>query len=151
MTPESSPPPRSPDELLLELVRSQEIACPVCGYNLHGLTMPRCPECGRNLKLTLGAMEPYLTAWITAAIATFGSSGIALLLDCFAAAKGVHLRDIVQLAAFFCFNLSPPLALAAVLWRRFFVRAPWPLQWTLAAFCVLLTMGQITFFVVAVP
>jgi hypothetical protein len=24
----------------------EEIHCPLCGYNLHGLTDPRCPECG---------------------------------------------------------------------------------------------------------
>lgn len=25
---------------------SEEIECPLCGYNLRGLTEPRCPECG---------------------------------------------------------------------------------------------------------
>jgi hypothetical protein len=25
---------------------SQDIACPMCGYNLRGLVEPRCPECG---------------------------------------------------------------------------------------------------------
>jgi len=27
-------------------VRSEDIACPMCEYNLRGLTDPRCPECG---------------------------------------------------------------------------------------------------------
>jgi hypothetical protein len=26
----------------------EEITCPLCGYNLRGLTEPRCPECGHQ-------------------------------------------------------------------------------------------------------
>lgn len=26
-----------------------DLPCPHCGYNLHGITSPRCPECGRDI------------------------------------------------------------------------------------------------------
>lgn len=29
--------------------RSRELHCPDCGYILHGLSEPRCPECGRAI------------------------------------------------------------------------------------------------------
>src|ERR1700683_4114247 len=34
--------PQSPNWL----TQSEEIICPLCEYNLRGLTEPRCPECG---------------------------------------------------------------------------------------------------------
>ena len=28
----------------------EEICCPLCGYNLRGLSEPRCPECGHRFE-----------------------------------------------------------------------------------------------------
>ncbi len=41
-------------ELLLRFVAHRDHACPQCDYNLRDLTRPICPECGEELKLTVG-------------------------------------------------------------------------------------------------
>lgn len=42
-------------ELLLEFLRENDAACPVCGYNIRALTRPVCPECRQELSLSVGA------------------------------------------------------------------------------------------------
>src|SRR5689334_1067676 len=42
-----------------------DLACPMCGYNLRGLVDPRCPECGRpfdweELRDPERRLHPYL-------------------------------------------------------------------------------------------
>jgi hypothetical protein len=44
---------------------SKDVVCPLCGYNLRGLSEPRCPECGyqfrwRNLLDPARQRHPYL-------------------------------------------------------------------------------------------
>ncbi len=141
------PPVRSESKLLLEFVRSQDVTCPLCNYNLRALTVPRCPECGRLLKLTVGTVEPFLAAWILLAIAAFGSSGIAILLDLFSLFKGGHPKDFMATCALYSFNLSVPLALGAVCFRRQFLRSHTSIQWLIAAAALLLTAGQIGGFI----
>ena len=51
---------------------------PVCGYNLKALTRPFCPECGQELKLTVGAANLRL-GWLMAAVAPGFFSGIAAI------------------------------------------------------------------------
>ena len=40
--PPAGAPPGAPDSPVLH----EDVACPLCEYNLRGLTEPRCPECG---------------------------------------------------------------------------------------------------------
>jgi hypothetical protein len=60
----------------------QELFCPACDYNLHGLTGERCPECGRDVAAILGGEVaiPWLERremgrlrayWRTVALLTF--------------------------------------------------------------------------------
>ena len=44
-------------ELLLRFVAHRDHACPRCDYNLRNLTQPVCPECGEELKLTVGRRD----------------------------------------------------------------------------------------------
>ena len=60
----------------IELVSSH--TCPVCSYNLKALTRPFCPECGKELKLTVGAANLHL-GWLFAAVAPGFFSGIAAI------------------------------------------------------------------------
>ncbi len=39
---------------LLRFLQGRDHACPRCDYNLRNLTRPVCPECGEELKLTVG-------------------------------------------------------------------------------------------------
>ncbi len=41
-------------ECLLRFLQGRDHACPKCNYNLRDLTRPICPECGEELKLTVG-------------------------------------------------------------------------------------------------
>jgi hypothetical protein len=140
------PAPPTDEQFLLQFIQAHDVACPVCKYNLRALTVPRCPECGRALKLTVGTIEPYLTAWITLVVAAFASTGIAFLLDAYALCKGVHFLNAGEDAAFFSFNLSIPLALAAIFLRRAFLRFSGLIQWPLAVAVLFLTLAQIAAF-----
>ncbi len=66
------------DRLLLEYLVNNDAACPVCGYNVRGLTRPVCPECRHRLRLTVGATDVTLR-WFLAAIAPGVFSGIAAI------------------------------------------------------------------------
>lgn len=74
-------PPTNPvtsrsQEMLLEFLRDNDAACPVCGYNVRALTRPVCPECRQELILTVGAANLRLF-WLLAALAPGFFSGIA--------------------------------------------------------------------------
>lgn len=74
-------PGRAREDMLLEFLRDNDAACPVCGYNLRALTRPICPECRQDLALTVGAKRIQL-GWLIIALAPGLFSGIAA---CFAA------------------------------------------------------------------
>lgn len=62
--------------MLIEFLRAHDADCPVCGYNLRGLTRPVCPECEQELVLTVGVTRLRM-GWLFAAIAPGFFSGIA--------------------------------------------------------------------------
>ena len=62
--------------MLLSFLREHDAPCPVCGYNLHALTRPICPECGHDLVLTVGTTRVHL-GWLLASVAPGFFSGIA--------------------------------------------------------------------------
>jgi hypothetical protein len=66
----------SAQQMLLDFVRDHDAPCPICGYNVRGLTRPVCPECRHDLVLTVGVPRPRI-AWLLAAIAPGSFSGIA--------------------------------------------------------------------------
>lgn len=74
--------------LLLQYLRQTDVACPLCGYNLRGLTSPRCPECGNELRLSVGLREPVLRYWMMLATVVCASAGIGLFFLLFAAFHG---------------------------------------------------------------
>src|SRR5918993_2064731 len=72
----------APDDerALVEFLRHRDFGCPLCAYNLRGLTSMRCPECGRELRLSVGLAEPFMRAWVLLAVAAFGGGGTGLFL-----------------------------------------------------------------------
>ena len=47
-TPDSTPQNSNQEQTLLSFIRMEkDVPCPGCHYNLSGLTVLRCPECGR--------------------------------------------------------------------------------------------------------
>src|SRR5687767_11336956 len=43
------------DAILITFLRSRDIPCPSCSYNLRGLRSSACPECGAPLSLHVGS------------------------------------------------------------------------------------------------
>lgn len=66
--------------LLLTYLWTHDAACPVCKYNLRGLTVPRYPECGNELRLTVGVKKPYLRTLVTMMVALCLPGGCGLLV-----------------------------------------------------------------------
>lgn len=70
------------DGALRGFLAQRDVACPGCGYNLRGLTDPRCPECHQALSLQVGLVEPRLRAYLGAVIGLacgVGFSGLLLV------------------------------------------------------------------------
>ena len=64
------------DELLMRYLAEREAACPVCKYDVRGLTEPVCPECGDTLILSLRATSPRQGWWIAGLVAWAAGSGL---------------------------------------------------------------------------
>lgn len=66
-------PPTAPmttdDRALIAWLGEHDETCPLCRYNLRGLTTPTCPECRASLRLSVGAPNLRFGAWIFAMIA----------------------------------------------------------------------------------
>ncbi len=73
-----------PDDggLLLAFLADRDVPCPMCGYNLRNLTRPQCPECRKDLALTVGVKKLnflWLLATITPGLFSGISAGLLLI------------------------------------------------------------------------
>jgi hypothetical protein len=69
--------------LLGAFLADRDVACPLCGYNLRTLSGTRCTECGNELRLQVGLVEPRLGAYLAAvagASAGLGGGGLFTLV-----------------------------------------------------------------------
>jgi len=116
--------PQTEDQHLLAFVRDRDINCPLCGYNLRALTVPRCPECGQTLKLTVGLAEPFLKAWIACAAATCLSAGVGFLILYLLTKAGPAppFRSALEAISFYAFPAMIPIAGLFLFYRRAFLR-----------------------------
>lgn len=48
----------------MKYLQGRDVPCPACGYNLRDLGGARCPECGRDLKPSVGTVEPIMRNWL---------------------------------------------------------------------------------------
>lgn len=76
---DTQPPSKDRAELTAFLA-DRDALCPVCAYNLRGLTGEHCPECGRHLVLAVGTTEPKLGAFIVGLIGLSGGLGFCGIL-----------------------------------------------------------------------
>jgi hypothetical protein len=126
---------------LLAWLRDRDVPCPLCAYNLRGLTSPRCPECGHELRLTVALTEPYLKAWLTMAVALLLPAGLGLLWIVIVPAHGLPGGPQEWLAVPILYQIAcVPLASAAVVGRRRVQRWPRERQQLVAAVAVALAV-----------
>jgi hypothetical protein len=139
--------PAAADDQLLVFVRDRDAACPLCGYNLRALTVPRCPECGQALKLTVALAEPFLKAWITCTAATCLSAGAGVLILIVLMAGGgtPNFSSTWQALNFFSFPAMIPIAAILLLGRRRFLRWKRERQSLITALIVAATILQFAF------
>ena len=131
---------QSTEEALLDYLRDRDAACPLCRYNLRGLTSGRCPECGRALQLTIGLVEPRVGAWVTALISMAGAASLGVLALVALARHGLMADGFVVWVAFFYFIAAVPVLFALIVLRRRYQRMPQPWQWAVAGLAALLTI-----------
>ena len=127
------------DQFLLTYIQQFEAACPVCGYNLRALTLPRCPECGRELRLTVGAVEPFVIPWVLTTIFLAMAAGIGVLFLIACAMFGpppiytMRHTDLIPFAAALYGVAAIPLLAMMILRRRKFWKLDATVQWVVAA------------------
>lgn len=71
------------DACLRNYLSGHDELCPMCEYNLRGLTGTKCPECGEVLLLRVSLREPKLAAYLCGLIGLsvgVGCSGLLMAL-----------------------------------------------------------------------
>jgi hypothetical protein len=137
---------------LVDFLATHDAACPLCGYNLRALTAPRCPECGREVRLSVAMAEPYLRAWVVLAAATCAAGGAGMFLLMIVAVEGwPHLgqsewEHFFSNAVMVYFIGGVPLAAAVLVARRRLLRLTARRQWALAWAAVVLTTAAMLAF-----
>jgi hypothetical protein len=133
----------SDDLMLVNWLKDRDAACPLCGYNIRGLISPRCPECGQALRLSVSLAEPYLKAWIALIAALLPTAGVgAIVIFGFfysIVEEGVSISMMfggMRLGEGFLILFvvgCVPLSIAAVIFRRRFLRFSREMQGGLAS------------------
>jgi len=129
---------------LLHYLGDRDVPCPVCGYNLRALTLPRCPECGREVTLGVRLVEPYLqSSWIAMSAAILASAGLGLFIAGIALVTGEWppARGPLTQAAVVYFILAIPLGGLVLIMRRRLLKLPPIVQWLLATVAVLVSLA----------
>lgn len=138
------PPPAVTDDAqeLLAYVRDRDVKCPLCGYNLRALAIPRCPECGQGLKLAVGLTDVRLKAWIVCTASSCLSAGVGLVfLFIFIRNGGApRIPATEQAISFYSFPTMIPLAALFLFCRRAFLRRSEASQASLAFLTLVLVI-----------
>ena len=140
------------DEMLLRLLAAEHMACPVCGYDLHRLTVPRCSECGKALALKVVLEEqPVRGAWIGALAAACVNAGLGMVAWLVLAVMGsggtrdiLLPRGLVFDVAYFVQPGLVFLPLMVLLMRRRFLR--WPLWVQVGLTVAIAAWGVLVFY-----
>lgn len=70
---------QEPTDLNLDLIQrhtaESDVPCPVCNYNLRGITASKCPECGARLEIKIGSLDLRIGIWLVALIGTALAAG----------------------------------------------------------------------------
>jgi hypothetical protein len=132
-------PARDDVALLLEYLRSRDVPCPRCGYDLRDLAQPRCPECREELSLAVGFRKPRFGWFLVTVIPGFFSGMCAgfLVIPIFFFNGGGPRPWQILVADGFGWT-SGLVALGLVRWRHAFLQWPEKRQrgWAIALWTV---------------
>ena len=142
----NSPSSSVADQCILDFLHDRDVFCPLCKYNLRNLTIPRCPECGYRLRLSIGLVEPSQAPWILALVGLAASAGLGVLaaLLMWVGVKG-GLEPWVQVM-FSYLIACIPLSLCFVLLRRRVLRLHSLIQWIFAGITFLAPLAVLFVF-----
>jgi hypothetical protein len=135
--PKSGQDPASDEAFLFTWLLDRDPRCPLCQYNLRGLTSPRCPECGQAVQLGVSLVEPYLKAWIAMVVGLIPPAAFGLFF-LIAFLRSGSMRDLRFIpfwgaVALIYIVVCIPLSIAALAMRRQFQRLKRPTQHTIAS------------------
>ena len=142
--PESTPPPDD-DADLIRWLANRDAACPMCGYNLHALTLARCPECGEHLQISLSPVDPRMAPWIFLLVSVSAAAGIGFFY-----LIGITLGGDWSSARYPLYILFAmiPMAILVVCTRRLFQRKlNRAAQWTFAIVAALVVIATLFAFI----
>ncbi|HEY4329377.1 MAG TPA: hypothetical protein VGN88_06555 [Phycisphaerae bacterium] len=151
--------PASETAFLLNYLKDHDARCPLCKYNLRQLTQPRCPECGREIRLTVGLTEPHLLGYILFLVPMMVSAGAGIICVTFMIMIAIQrggewfVHDLFRTPAVAVLFLGPSAslfpALLSVVLFRLFLRMPKAVQYVLAGITWLWDAALLAFFAYA--
>lgn len=129
-----------PPDFLARFLEGHDAPCPVCGYNLRGVALPRCPECDAPITLTVGSDHaragPWLLAMLGFGMAIGFDAVVALLLTVPVVATRAESSAVVLFVFMVTLAAVSAVGLRAVLLgRRGFQSRPLRNQWRRAWLC----------------
>lgn len=139
--------------MLQSFLEGRDVDCPGCGYNLRDLQTDRCPECGEELLLRVGLLEPRQGASIAGLIGLAAGAGLNGLILGFSLVRIVIFHDplwdnfyrfvVVNLAGLLIEGFGILTWLGA--WRRI-RRLPSSTRFLLVTVCWILTLVDLLVF-----
>jgi hypothetical protein len=128
----------------LAFLADHEGDCPACGYNVHALIQPRCPECGRPLEVqVVSAIGGVSAAWVTALIVEAVAAGIGLLVLLGEANDRMHdmrLSEPILMFSLLYFMCNLPVPAGVLVVRRWYVRWSALVQWMIASALIIMAL-----------
>ena len=114
----------SDGEFLRHWLSQRSEHCPLCRYNLRGLSSDRCPECGRELRLAVHLVELSQFWWLTLFIPLAMVAGIGALFVVVMLKEGrvPNGGQGLIFAAMLSSIVGMPLAGMCLMFRRRFLR-----------------------------
>ena len=137
--------PDDHDALLRAYLAERDVPCPLCGYNLRTLSTQHCPECGKELELRVGLVEPNLGAYLVGVVGLAVTLGFPALLTVWGTyammtfvGGGPMFVEVVLLVVYTLFAAG---LLAGWIMNRRRIRQMTPsLRWTLAGITLVLPL-----------
>jgi hypothetical protein len=147
--PPGTPAARGRDDrvTLIRYLADREEPCPNCDYNLRGLTGGTCPECGLELMLRVGLVEPRLALWLAGLVPLAMTFGLGSLMLAVAVAYSAMRRGGPDGAFWpYFIGMSIVSGLALLIWMRGrsrFRRQTLPIRVGLVGFCWVLAAAAV--------